>query len=95
MRRPRAITLVLLGTAAVALGACDSREARCRRARMEGRLDAERICATGSSYSSSGGHGSSWFGWSSSSGGTGSGTVAGSSSRGGFGSTASAHGAGS
>lgn len=89
MRRPRAITLVLIAGAAVTLGACESQEAKCRRARLEGRPDADRVCAaaasSGSSTSSSfvsGGSGNRDAGSS----------TATTSTRGGFGSTASSHG---
>lgn len=92
LRRPRAITLVLLGTAALSLGACESRETRCIRARAENRPDAQAICAGGSSSRS----GTSWF----SSGGSGYGSttgaavggVSGSSARAGFGGTGAGHG---
>lgn len=94
LRRPRAITLVLLGSAALSLGACESRETRCVRARAENRPDAQAICSGSGSSSRSG---TSWFGYSG--GGSGSSTgaatsgVSGSSARGGFGgSSASAGG---
>ncbi|WP_376099545.1 hypothetical protein ACE7GA_11645 [Roseomonas sp. CCTCC AB2023176] len=89
MRRPRAITLVLVSGAVLTLGACDSQQERCRRARAEGRPDAEAVCA---GRSGSSGTSSSWFGWSGSNGSTATSGTATTSTRGGFGSTASSHG---
>jgi len=88
VRRPVAITLLLLGGGAftAALSALPTRRGECEQARAAGRPDAEAICSRAASSGSSG-HGGYWSSGRSSS--SSKASSSSSSSRGGFGSPAS------